>query len=75
MIHRQMTPGVRLPVDPDLMTDDAINEEGQAIVDKFQEASAGDPYGWDWPTMYATFPDEVTRYRALRDEWKKRHPA
>lgn len=72
--HIQLTPGKRLPVDPDLMTDKAICEEAQAIKDKFDEASEGDPYGWDWPTMFVLFPDEVTRFRALRDEWMKRHP-
>ncbi len=54
------------------MTIEQIMEEMVDILDWFDNQSTGDPYGWDWPTMAAIFPETALRYQQLRAEGRKR---
>jgi hypothetical protein len=56
------------------MTDKQLLREGQKIIDGFWKAAQGDPYGWDWPTMFVLYPEKVERFRELKAEWRLRHP-
>ncbi len=60
--------------DPASMTDDELKGAALDVRDYFADYSEGDPYGWDWPTMRAVFPELCARHDALVDEYWRRHP-
>ena len=55
------------------MSDRQLQLEGERIINYFHKSATGDPFGWDWPTMWVLHPDLCDRFRALRAEWKSRH--
>ncbi len=57
-----------------ILTAEEILAEAQAITDCFDKYSSSDPYGWDWPTMWATFPEKCERFQALKKEYLSRFP-
>lgn len=55
------------------LTDQQLLDIGWKIIDFFYGLK-GDPYGWDWPTMWVLYPAKCSLFRRLRNEWKRRHP-
>ncbi len=57
---------------PAQMSDKQMLRAANRILTQFHRYSASDPFGCDWPTMRAVFPDQVAQFNAMRDEWKRR---
>ena len=50
-----------------------MEQRARAILRVFDRASAGDPYGWDWPTMSVLFPELVAEFDTIKAEWRRRY--
>lgn len=60
-------------VSPSIMSTHDLRAEALAIFDKFHDYSRSDPFGWDWPTMRAIFPEECERFKQLKWESDQRN--
>lgn len=54
------------------VSNERLVQRYNAILLKFDRASRGDPFGWDWPTMGVLFPELVSEARTIRAEAVKR---
>ncbi len=48
------------------MTRQQMESRWRAIIAYFHRTSAGDPFGWDWPTMFVLEPALATEAKAIK---------
>lgn len=57
---------------PEKMSDVSLLDAGTLIVNFFYQYAASDPFGWDWPTMNATFPELCLKFREYKMHYKSK---